>query len=401
MMLKQAHDEVAKNYYDPTFHGVDFEKAYQQFDGRLNTATSVNETFRIIAAFLSSLHDSHTFFNPPARQNHSSMGFFVEAIGDGCFVTRVRPGSDAAAKLHVGDRVLATNGFKVVPGKLLDMQYMFNVLAPARTETLDLLSPTGEQRRETVEAIVVQGKPILDLTSGNDGDYWKLVRGDEEEAHLNRERIFSNNGVAIWKLPSFHVPPGVIASVFNKVMKGKTLIIDVRGSSGGYVDTLKEVLGRLFDHDVKLDDRVSRKEKKPEMAKAHGPAYMGNVIVLIDNDSASAAELLARVIQLEKRGKVLGDKSAGAVMEALHYDEQVGGDYAVFYGFSITSANLLMTDGKSLEGTGVVPDEVMLPTAQDLFDGKDAVLAHAAELAEMKLDPVAAGKLFPFEWPSL
>jgi C-terminal processing protease CtpA/Prc len=79
-------------------------------------------------------------------------------------------------------------------------------------------------------------------------------------------------------------------------------------------------------------------------------------------------------------------------MEARHYDESVGVDYKVFYGFSITSADLVMTDGKSLEGTGVTPDEMMLPTATDLAEGKDPVLSHAAELAGAKLDPVARGQ---------
>jgi C-terminal processing protease CtpA/Prc len=62
---------------------------------------------------------------------------------------------------------------------------------------------------------------------------------------------------------------------------------------------------------------------------------------------------------------------------------------------------MLMSDGKSLENTGVVPDEVMIPTAADLAAGKDPVLAHAIDLGGAKLDATASGKLFPYEWPSL
>ena len=140
MMLKQAHDEVVKNYYDPTFHGVDLEKAYQAADALLNSAQSVNQTFRIIAGFLNTLHDSHTYFVPPSRQNRSTPGFVMEMVGEKCFVVRMRPGSDAAAKLHVGDQVLAFNGFKVTRQAFQEMESFFQYLSPTPTETLDLLS---------------------------------------------------------------------------------------------------------------------------------------------------------------------------------------------------------------------------------------------------------------------
>ena len=88
-------------------------------------------------------------------------------------------------------------------------------------------------------------------------------------------------------------------------------------------------------------------------------------------------------------------------MESKHYTETQGMDTKILYGFSVTDANLIMGDGKSLEKTGVVPDEILLPSGQDLAAGRDPVLVRAAELAGVKRDPLAAGKMFPFEWAPL
>jgi len=84
-------------------------------------------------------------------------------------------------------------------------------------------------------------------------------------------------------------------------------------------------------------------------------------------------------------------------MESRRSTDQVGLDVVIFYGASITVSDLIMPDGKSLEKVGVTPDEVRLPTAQDLAAGRDTVLSYAASLFGVTLDPVEAGKLFPIE----
>ena len=68
------------------------------------------------------------------------------------------------------------------------------------------------------------------------------------------------------------------------------------------------------------------------------------------------------------------------------------------FGFSVTVADVIMKDGKSLERVGVVPDEGLVPTQEDLAAGRDPVLARAATLLGATLDSAAAGKLFPLVW---
>jgi C-terminal processing protease CtpA/Prc len=399
-ILQQAHDEVKKNYYDPTYHGIDLEATYKRFDERMNSAQSINETFRVVAAFLAELHDSHTRFQPPLRQNRSTFGYETEMVGDRCFVTRVRPGTDAAAKLHVGDQVIALDHFNVARADYENMHYFLQILSPAPVEVLALQTPTGVQREETLQAHIRMGKKQL---GGDDNsDFWQQVREEENEDDLDRSRYTEAGDVLIWKMPTFEVDQQDFSSVLSKARKHSALVVDLRGNRGGYEDTVKAMLAQFFDHDVDFATRVARKDKKPILIKVKGyTPYTGKLVVLIDSKSASAAELFARVIQLEKRGQVIGDQSAGLVMESRTFEDSLGFDTKTFYGFSITSANLVMKDGNSLEHTGVTPDELMIPTAQNIADGKDPVLAHAVQSLGGTLDPASAGKLFPYEWPIL
>ena len=377
-ILRDAHDEVKKRYYDPNLHGVDWDAGYEKYSKMIGQAVDLGSGFRIVAAYLDQLHDSHTYFVPPERTNRYEYGFRYVLVGNSCYVTRIRPGTDAESKLHVGDQVLLWNGFNINRQDFHDLRYYFNILAPQVAVQLDVRSPAGETRRVVVKTVVRPGQMVTDLTK-SEGIY-DLIRQAENEEHASRSQVVERGDLMVWKLPNFSGPSDEVRMHLGTARKHRALILDLRGNPGGSVDILKLVIGGLFDQDVKIGDRVGRKETKPLIAKHSGDAFKGDLIVLIDAASGSAAELLARVVQLEHRGKVIGDTSAGAVMEAQYHGDSRGADVKFFYGFMVTDANLTMTDGKSLEKVGVVPDEQSLPTGADLAVGRDPVLAHAAEL---------------------
>ena len=397
-MIGVIKSDLKKNYYDPTFHGMDVEARFRQANEKINTATSVGQIFGIIAQALTELEDSHTFFLPPGRSARTEYGFEMQMIGDHCLVTAVQPGSDAAAKgLKEGDEIWQINDFGPTRENFWKIEYYFKALRPQPGMKLTIKRPTGTEEQLVVLAKITEGKRVLDLTSG---DIFQLIRESENSAHFNRQRYIEiGDDLFIWKMPQFDLEDAEVDSMLGKVRKHKSLILDLRGNGGGYVDTLQRLVGYFFDHDLKIADRKGRKEMKPQLAKTRGDnVFKGQLVVLVDSRSASASEIFARLIQLEHRGTVLGDRSAGAVMESRLFPHQSGLDVVAFWGLSITDADVIMSDGRSLEKTGVIVDELVLPTAADLAAKRDPVLARAAELVGVKLDAAKAGMLFPIEW---
>ena len=403
-MLQQIHDAVKKDYYDPTFHGVDMDARYQKYAAAIKSAPTLGDAFRVIAAYLSGLHDSHTFFVPPSITYRFDYGFRMQMIGDRCFVTDVRPGSDAASKIHPGDEILKLGAFAVTRKDFQDIQYYLNSLAPQPVLGLSLRDPQGATRNEQVLTKFLTQQKVVGLSYG-DANLWDLILHEESMIHLLRGRWVESGDTFIWKIPAFNMTQGQIDDVMGKADKHAALVIDLRDNPGGLVDSLTYLVGRFFDHDVTIAAPIGRKHEKDQIAKPHGKTFTGKLFLLADSGSASASELFARTMQLNHRATVIGDQSAGAVMESRIYPFQIGvtggNDLLVFYAASITHDNLIMTDGKSLESVGVTPDVLIVPTGADLAAGRDPVLAQAVQLAGGKLDPVAAGKLFPFEWAPL
>jgi carboxyl-terminal processing protease len=203
-------------------------------------------------------------------------------------------------------------------------------------------------------------------------------------------------------MPAFDLPESAIDRIMkDKVASHQALILDLRGNGGGYELTLLRLLGHLLDHDAKLGDTQRRKGVTEVVVKSRGEkAYKGKIIVLVNSNSASSAELFARMIQLEKRGSVLGDRTAGAVMMARRFPHLVDEPGMLTanvnaYVVSITVADFVMSDGRSLERHGVTPDELILPKPEDLAVRRDPALSRATEIAGFKLEPEKAGHLFP------
>lgn len=398
-MLNVVKSDLKNNYYDPAFRGMDVDARFKTAEEKVKAATSLGQAFGIVAQALLDLNDSHTFFVPPRRPETITYGWQMQMIGDKCFVVAVKPGSDAAAKgLKEGDQVISVMGFKPSRKDLWKMIYYFNLISPRPALVAVVQSPGGEPREMELKAKIKPGTVIRDLT--NELEVFDVLRNVEDNYMIGRHRYYEDiEGVFVWKMPEFDLSDKSVDEMIDKAKKKNAMIMDLRGNPGGLIKTLLRLIGNFFDKDMKMADAKERKATKPEIAKTRGSSpFSGKLVVLIDSNSASSSELFARVMQLEKRAVIIGDQSDGKVMRSRSYGHDLGAETLVSFNVSVTNADYIMSDGQSLENLGVKPDELLLPTGEDLAAKRDVVMARAFEVLGVKMAPERAGKMFPILW---
>ena len=392
-MLGIVKDTVKKNYYDPTYRGIDLETKFKKAEERMAEVATTAQALGVIALVLIDFNDSHLFFQPPPTDLAVEYGWRMQTFGDNVFVTSIRPGSDAEAKgLKVGDVVLGVSGFRPTRKELWKVLYYYNAISKRDRLTLTVASP-GDTTARNIEVQSLMKRFPRQVTFGS---YFRMNDGFYNEEN-DKHRFQTVNGIVIWRMPGFDFDPMQVDTLMDRVKNSRSLILDLRGNGGGYVKTLERLAGYFFDKDIKIAELKGRKTMDPMLAKTRGKeVFNGRLIVLTDGGSASASELFARLVQLEKRGKVVGDISSGAVMQSRSFDEQVGTDSIVPFGVSVTNADVLMSDGKSIEHVGVQPDELVIPSGEDLAKQRDPALAKAIALLGGNITPDAAGKLFRY-----
>ena len=386
-MLRTLRDDVAKHYYDPTFHGVDLDARFKDAALRLKTTPSFNDGIATLAEFLTQLDDSHTTFIPPNRRVRVDYGWQMAIVGSVPLVVEVDRASDAAAKgLAPGDRVLLLNTFEPTRDNLWRLVYFYRFIRPQAQQRVAVLKPDGSARTVDV-ASRVESKPITEL-----GDLVAELERDLDRARDTGASIAPD--IFVWKMRVFGNPDAV-DQMIAKARGSRTLVLDLRGNGGGAVVALRELVSRTFDREILVAQEKLRGRETREVAKPARSRFSGRLIVLVDSRSASAAEMFARIVQIEKRGAVLGDRTSGQVMTSRIFPHEFGvGAALAFYAASVTIGDVRMSDGGSLEKVGVEPDEIVLPSPADLAASRDPALARAIEVAGGSLTPDEAGRLF-------
>ncbi|MBU2037236.1 S41 family peptidase [Patescibacteria group bacterium] len=318
-----------------------------------------------IAGMLSSLEDPYTIFMTPEENKDFSQSLQGNLEGIGAevgmrkgMVTVISPLAESPAMkagLKAGDKILKV-GEKITAGLTID-EAVNLIRGPKGTEVLLTIARDGWSETKEFKIIrAVINIPVVKLEM-------KPV-GEKDIAYLALYHFTDNSYLEFQK-----------AAQEILTSKASGIILDLRNNPGGYLESAVDIASWFLTSDqvVVTEDYGNGKKKEH---KSRGINKLGSypAVILINQGSASASEILAGALRDNKRNKLVGEKSfgKGSVQEL----EQMPGGTSL----KITVAKWLTPSGHSIMDDGLEPDVNVDFTVEDFNNGLDPQLDKALEL---------------------
>ena len=264
----------------------------------VNTDSIVSLTVDNILAQL----DPHSVYIPPSEQAEIAETMKGDFVGIGinfymfkdsvAVINPVKNGPSAKAGILAGDRILYADKTKLF-GRKLPNDTLFATL---KGEVGSQIVLTVYRKSENKKIKVTIKRGIIPLKSV---DVALLLNKTTGYIKINR---FSGTTFDEFKT----------ALTSLKKQGIKTLVVDVRDNGGGYMEEAIAIADEfLKDKELIVFTKSKKEPTEKTYATAQGSFETGNVFVLINENSASASEILAGAIQDNDRGTIVGRRSFG------------------------------------------------------------------------------------------
>lgn len=323
---------------------------------RIKDITADKIKYGLAKGVVDALGDAHSeFFDPKeSKVFMSSLNGEIEGIGaelklrDGmATVTSPLPNSPAQrAGLKPGDIILKVDGKNL--GMVTDlMSVVMKIRGPKGTGVK--LTILHEKSMEPIEL--------------------KIIRDEIHEVTVKWEKKSVNGkDMALMTLMSF---TGDIDPAFAKAMKEihdqhlDHLVIDLRFNGGGYLESAISALS-YFIEKGKPVVIVHAKSDEVRNAAAQDFLFRGKIAVLVNDASASAAEIMAGALQDYGLARIIGTQSFGkGTVQEVH-------PFADGSSLRLTVAEWLTPKKRNIEEKGITPDQIVKLSYEDFTAGKDA-----------------------------
>ena len=324
----------------------------------------VDDTKLMQGAFrgmLESLGDAHTSYMDPQefQDANASLGGEYEGIGayvdtTGDFLTVISPikGSPAeAAGLRPGDKIIAIDG-EDMTGINPELARR-KVLGPA--DSVVVLSILREGEEKPFDVSITRAKITIASVEYE-------MKGDIAYVKLN---TFGDTTTQELR--------DALKELMAKNPKG--LILDLRNNGGGYLQTSVEVSSQFIKDGIIVTEKYGDGKEDTFKAKSGGLALDIPMVVLVNEGSASASEIVAGALQDYGRAQLVGVTTfgKGSVQIWSPLSDNQGA-------VRVTVAKWLTPKGRTIHKLGLTPDVVVELTEADFKAQKDPQLDKALEI---------------------
>ncbi len=195
-------------------------------------------------------------------------------------------------------------------------------------------------------------------------------------AEVNNPSVYSSvrDGVGILTITRFDSQTGSLARQAARSFSDqqvRSVVLDLRGNGGGFLTAAQDVAGIWLDKKVVVSERANVKVVD-ELFSSSDPILDGTpTVVLVDNGTASASEIVAGALQEYGVASLVGAQTFGKGSVQQLIPLTAGAQ------LKVTIARWFTPNGKNISETGIVPDVKVERTAEDLNAGRDPQLDAA------------------------
>jgi carboxyl-terminal processing protease len=389
---------IDTRYHDAKFNGVDWRAVGERYRPLALAAPDDDTFWDVLDRMTGELHDAHTRVESPRRvalrksDESVTLGFFFQVVEGQLAVASVNTESDAWwAGVRPGMTITAIEG-----------QPAWDAYRKLRAE----VRHDSTDRAEHIQAV---RKIMVGAAGSRVAFAFQRADGTRLDAVLARRKLASHPLETHRVLPSGYgyirfgrwslgLTSKALAGV-DELKDTPGLIIDLRNNPGGAVHAVNMMLSRFFTTRTELG-RATTRSGEPvsilmgalqiiqlqRVVEGDPNAYRGPVVILVNGQSASGSELFAGSMQAAGRAKVMGEPSCGCLLGFLGYARVPGGADLAY-----SEVGFVLSNGRKVEGEGVIPDVAVPPSLADLRYGRDRALEEAqALLAKLTQAPTAA-----------